>query len=291
MNEIVKRENINEIDVKATEYLNMLGFAYTPEEGKKFLEICKAFQLNPFKREIYGIKGWDSDKGTNILTIIVGYEVYLKRAERTGLLDGYEKEANFDKEGNLVSATVIIYRKDWTHPFKHIVYLSEFARRKKDGSLMKMWATMPAFMLLKVCLAQAFRLCFPDEMGGLPYIKEEIELNVEAVEISTAKPIVEMPKELKMPKKNIEKYETQIAEAKDKGDMPKEKEKKTEKEVLKTYEELSNIITNCLNLAELENEWKANLKSIKGLAIDELSNLNEQKNIKKEGFKSILSGE
>ena len=88
---------------------------------------------------------------------------------------------------------------------------------------------------------------------------------------------------------NEEQQHTEVKTSKPAVDMPKEK--KTEKETLKTYEELSNIITNCLNLAELENEWKANLKSIKGLAIEELSNLNEQKNIKKEGFKSILTGE
>jgi hypothetical protein len=35
---------------------------------------------------------------------------------------------------------------------------------------------MPAFMLKKVAMAQGFRLCFPDEMGGLPYLPEEINL-------------------------------------------------------------------------------------------------------------------
>ena len=260
MNEIVKRESSNVIDVKATEYLNMLGFAYTPEEGKKFLEICRAFQLNPFKREIYGIKGWDSEKGANTLTIIVGYEVYLKRAERTGLLDGYEKEANFDKDGNLVSATVIIYRKDWTHPFKHTIYLSEFVRRKKDGSLMKMWATMPAFMLLKACLAQAFRMCFPDEMGGLPYIKEEIELETEVEGVSAAKPAVEMPKE---------KEKTKV---------------KIEPAPLKDFSELNALLCACPNITELKAVWKANNKSIKALNDEQYNELVQQKDYIKANF-------
>ena len=261
-NEIIKTE-INEIDVRATEYLNMLGFKYTAEEGKKFLEICKAFQLNPFKREIYGIKGWDKDK--QILTIIVGYETYLKRAERTGKLDGYEKTAEFDDKGNLVSATVIIYRKDWTHPFKHTVYYKEFVRMK-DGKPMAMWAIMPVFMLQKVAVAQAFRLAFPDEMGGLPYIKEEIGLEVETpltpIEIQT-KPAVE---------------------------MPKEKEKSTEK-VVKSYEDLAAILNNCLNLTELQEEWKKNSKDIKILSKEDYAKLMEQKEIMKANLEAILTPE
>ena len=271
MNEIVKsetkavakRDNISAIDLRATEYLNSLGFKFSPAESKRFLEICRAYQLNPFKREIYGIQGWDSEKG-DILTIIVGYEVYLKRAERTGKLDGYEKTADFDKAGNLISCTVTVYRKDWTHPYKHTVYFKEFARYKKDGTLMKMWATMPVFMLMKVCLAQADRMCFPDEMGGLPLIAEEIGIDLgEETIISLRKPAVEMPQEKKV----------------------------DTKEVIKTYEELSEILKKCVNLIELESEWKKNKKDIKALQEDDYNKLVEQKEIMKSEFTNILKPE
>ena len=33
---------------------------------------------------------------------------------------------------------------------------------------------MPNFMLKKVAIAQGFRLAFPDELGGLPYLAEEL---------------------------------------------------------------------------------------------------------------------
>jgi len=36
---------------------------------------------------------------------------------------------------------------------------------------------MPKFMLKKVAIAQGFRLAFPVEMGGMPYIPEEISAN------------------------------------------------------------------------------------------------------------------
>ena len=260
-NELAKQEKQSEIDIRANEYLKMLGFSYTAEEAKKFLEICQAFQLNPFKREIYGIKGWD--KGKEALTIIVGYETYLKRAERMGKLDGYEKEADFDKDGNLVSATITIYRKDWSHPFKHTVYYKEFVRMK-EGKPMAMWATMPVFMLQKVAIAQAFRLAFPDEMGGLPYIKEEIELEVETplIPIATsAKPAVEMPQE-----------------------------KQAEK-IIKGYDDLAAILNTCLNLDELQKEWKKHAKDIKALSEENYKQLLAQKEIMKANLTNILTPE
>jgi len=33
---------------------------------------------------------------------------------------------------------------------------------------------MPTFMLKKVAIAQGFRLAFPDDLGGMPYIPEEL---------------------------------------------------------------------------------------------------------------------
>lgn len=33
---------------------------------------------------------------------------------------------------------------------------------------------MPKFMLRKVAIAQGFRLCFPDELGEMPYTADEI---------------------------------------------------------------------------------------------------------------------
>ena len=81
-------------------------------------------------------------------------------------------------------ARVTIHRKDWEHPFVHVAYWSECKQvtRDKDGSmkLNSMWQKMGKFMLKKVATAQAFRLCFPDEMGGLPYTADELPDNMTA---------------------------------------------------------------------------------------------------------------
>jgi phage recombination protein Bet len=169
---------------KISEYLTAFNMtSLTPQEQKQFSEIAVAFQLNPFKREIYCIPYTKSVKDTSgkwikerALSIITGYEVYLKRAERTGKVNGWRCE--IIGNGDAMKAVATIYRKDWKNPFIHEVYFEEVAQKSDEGTLRSLWKKMPKFMLKKVCIAQAFRLCFPDEFGGIPYIADEMPNNM-----------------------------------------------------------------------------------------------------------------
>jgi len=168
------------------DYLVSFGLAekLTPQERKQFVEVSMAFNLNPFKREIYCIPYGKGDKRK--LSIITGYETYLKRADRTGRLAGwrawtegtYKVETvkkhgyNGDYEvrrpvGDL-KAVVEITIAGWQKPFVHEVYLDEYAQ---DND---MWASKPRTMLKKVVIAQGFRMAFPDDMGGMPYTSDEL---------------------------------------------------------------------------------------------------------------------
>ena len=153
---------------KLAEFLDIAGGGreLPQEKRRQFIEIAQAYCLNPFKREIYCV----SYAGNT--SIITGYEVYIKRAERTGLLNGWGVEIK--GSGEDMSAVITINGKDWTQPFKHEVYFSDSANRTKDGRLNSTWAKMPKFMLKKVAIAQGFRLCFSDELGGMPYTQDEI---------------------------------------------------------------------------------------------------------------------
>lgn len=182
MNEIVKQADAEIITAeRITKYMEAFGIASQLEKGEKeqFIEIATAFQLNPFKREIYCIP---YGKGEfRKLLIITGYETYLKRAERTGKMDGWS--ADIEGSGEDMVAVVTIYRKDWSRPFIHKAYWSECKQTTfKDGKqqLNAMWSKMGKFMLKKVATAQAFRLCFPDEFGGMPYTADELPDNMTA---------------------------------------------------------------------------------------------------------------
>jgi phage recombination protein Bet len=160
---------------KIAEYLQAFGLAkkLLPEEVRQFTGIACEFQLNPFKREIYCVAYGDGQYRT--CSIIVGYEVYIKRAERTGKVDGWK--AWVEGEGENLKAKLEIYRKDWQHPFTHEVYWREAVQKKKTGDITSFWQKMPKFQLKKVAISQGFRMCFPDELGGLPY--DGAELGIE----------------------------------------------------------------------------------------------------------------
>jgi phage recombination protein Bet len=166
-----------------------LGTGLMPGEKTQFIEVARAFQLNPFKREIYCIAYGQGDKRK--LSILTGFEVYLKRAERTNLLDGWKvwtegkiesrmETREFNKKdggtykkqvkvwsGDL-KAIIEIYRKDRSRPFVHEVAFTEYSQDNE------MWAGKPMTMIKKVAISQGFRLCFPDELGGLPYTPDEL---------------------------------------------------------------------------------------------------------------------
>jgi phage recombination protein Bet len=152
----------------------------TDQEVAMGLAIVKSLNLNPFLREVHFIKYSTKDK----MAIVVGYEVYLKRAERTGKLDGWTAGINTAEN----YAWVKIYRKDWKEPFEWTVNLAEFNKKQST------WNQIPSFMGRKVAIAQGFRLCFPDELGGLPYTEEEHQVyDIEAE--PQGKPEVKMPQE------------------------------------------------------------------------------------------------
>lgn len=178
-------------------YLDAMGLVskLTANEKTQFLEISKAFGLNPFKREIFCSKY--GDVGSGQMSIIVGYETYIKRAERSGQLDGWSVITEGKAEDNTLKAIITIHRKDRTHPFVHEVYYSEYVQKTKEGHVTKFWQKAYT-MIKKVAMSQGFRLCFSDELGGLPYTKEEMPEQTDDVTF------IEVVKEVMTPKQAID---------------------------------------------------------------------------------------
>ena len=138
------------------DYLGSTGLSpvLTEAEHTQFISICQAFGLNPWKREVHATVYGEGPY--RHFSVITGYEVYLKRAERTGKLDGWK--AWVEGDGDAMKALVEIHRKDWSEPFVHEVYWREAVQKKKDGSLTSFWTKQPKFQLKKVAISQGFRL-------------------------------------------------------------------------------------------------------------------------------------
>jgi len=167
---------------KIKSYLQTMNLTtnLTNSEVQQFIEIAQAFSLNPFKREIYASKFGQS------FSIIVGFETYVKRAERSGRLSGWHVTTSgsiVDPKTSDIKATITIHRKDWEHPFVHEVYFREYVQCNREGQVNKFWREKPLTMIKKVAIAQGFRLCFSDELGGMPYTADEINSDIQIVNV------------------------------------------------------------------------------------------------------------
>ena len=165
----------------------------TDQEAYFFLKLCDAQGLNPFLREAYLIK-----YGTEKATIVTGKDTFTKRADRIPEYDGFKagiiilsnkevvyRQGSFFVDGeNLLGGWAEVFRKDRTQPFRNEVSMAEYARYKKDGTLMNNWKSMPATMIRKVALVQSLREAFPDELGGISS-PEEMPIDVSAMPVYT----------------------------------------------------------------------------------------------------------
>ena len=222
-NEITTLEG-NVSDKVLIEYLDVMGISPKLEEKEKiqFLNIAKTFGLNPFKREIFcTVYGSGEYKQ---LSIITGYEVYIKRAERSGQLDGWHATTTGSVATNDLKAIVTIYRKDRQHPFVWEVFYEECVQKTKTGAVTKFWEKAN-FMTKKVGISQAFRLCFSDELGGMPYTSDEMPNeevtqdipHIEVIEPEVVKPPVKLSQtaiDKLMTIEDIEKYLNLVEEGK-----------------------------------------------------------------------------
>lgn len=146
------------------------GIKLSDGEKERFVRTAVSCQLNPFKRDIHLRIGHEA--GKQKVQIITGYEVYLRKAEQTGLLDGWKAWTEGSGEG--LRAIVEIRRKDWGNPFIHEVYWNEAAPKVENVNTTTFWEKMPRFQLKKVAISQGFRLCFANEIGGMPYEGAEL---------------------------------------------------------------------------------------------------------------------
>lgn len=188
-------------------YLVNGGGKVTDEEVMMFLSLCKFNHLNPWLREAYLIKYGD----TQPATMVVGKDVFMKRARRQADFDGIEagiivrnKETKaveyrdgtfWDKSiEDLAGGWAKVYIKNFHVPVYSAVSIGEYVGRKKNGEVNQQWMGKPATMIRKVALMQALREAYPEQNSGM-YVQEEIKeaqdvvLNDEAVVVEEAQEV------------------------------------------------------------------------------------------------------
>lgn len=169
----------------------------TDEELLFFAQVAQSTQLDPTKREIYGIyRNVKQKDGTykpklSIQTGIDGFRVAAERSNKFGgskePIFTYDPEIiiSVNSEGvgktvpNRASVTVLKVMGERVLETTRSVNWADFYPGDKQGS---MWRKMPEVMLAKVAEAQALRAAFPN--CSQLYLEEEM-LTVEATPAGT----------------------------------------------------------------------------------------------------------
>lgn len=146
----------------------------TNAEFAALLETARVRGLDPFQKEIFFVKRYDSMRRCEVWSTQVSIDGLRVVAERSGQYDGQdEPEWTEDASGRVIKCVVRVHRKDHTRPAVGVAFFSEYVQTTKEGAPTKFWKQMPHVMIAKCAEALAIRKGFPRQTAGL-YTREEM---------------------------------------------------------------------------------------------------------------------
>lgn len=149
----------------------------TDAELQMFMYVCQRRRLDPFAKQVYPVKRYDSTLKRYTTAYQTGIDGFRVIAQRTGKYrgqvgpfwcgkDGVWKDVWLDKEPP-AAAKVGVKHADYDEVLWGVATWDSYVQVTQDGKVNSMWQKMCDNQLAKCAESLAFRKAFPEDLGGL----------------------------------------------------------------------------------------------------------------------------